>query len=279
MIYVLSVSGGKDSAAMWSWAKRTNLGGSPAMRPAVCCDTGWEADFDGAHWRVYVDDLAVAMGEPVKVVQAARQFEARTRAHNTFPGRLNRRRWCTQELKLEPFRDEVDRIREETGEPTTVVIGIRAEESANRAKMPEKEWSDFYDCEVWRPIIGWSLEQVMAEHHANGLPVNPLYKLGAERVGCWPCIKASKSEIRLVSDIDPVRIDRIRQIEEDTGNKMFCLERSRAGRKGEPREMIPKPIDENGEVGAYRSRRATPGCTPRAHRVREVGALRASGVR
>lgn len=74
------------------------------------------------------------------------------------------------------------------------------------------------------------------------IPINPLYKLGAERVGCWPCIKASKSEIRLVSELDPGRIEQIRRIEEDTGNKMFCLERSRAG--GVARLMEPKSIDE-----------------------------------
>ena len=61
MIYALSVSGGKDSAAMWSWAKRTNLG-LPGNASGDCCDTGWEADFDGARWRPYVDELAAAIG-------------------------------------------------------------------------------------------------------------------------------------------------------------------------------------------------------------------------
>jgi 3'-phosphoadenosine 5'-phosphosulfate sulfotransferase (PAPS reductase)/FAD synthetase len=240
MLYVLSVSGGKDSTAMWSWAKRTGL----TPRRAVCCDTGWEGMFPGYDWRTYIDELSVSIGEPVKVVRAKTQFKERVLKHATFPGRVNRRRWCTPELKLEPFREELDRIRDETGEDVTVVLGIRAEESAARAKMPEREWSDFYDCEVWRPIIGWTLEQVMAEHHANRLPINPLYKMGAERVGCWPCIKASKAEIRLVSDLDPGRIEEIRALEEETGNRMFCLERSRAGRKNEPRELIPKSIDE-----------------------------------
>ena len=257
MIYALSISGGKDSEALWSWAKRTNLGGSPEKRPAISCDTMWEAKFiapDGTvvDWEAHVHAIAAAIGEPVKIIRGPRGFEERTRAHNTFPGRLNVRRWCTPELKLEPFKLEVERIREETGEPVTVVVGVRAEESAERSKMPEREYSDFYDAPMWRPLIDWTLEMVMAEHHANGLPINPLYKLGAERVGCWPCIKASKNEIRMVSDLDPARIDRIRSIEQDTGNLMFCLEKSKkgaaarkkAGLEAEPREMIPKPIDE-----------------------------------
>jgi 3'-phosphoadenosine 5'-phosphosulfate sulfotransferase (PAPS reductase)/FAD synthetase len=239
MIYVLSISGGKDSAAMWAWAKRTGL----EPRRAVCCDTGWEAEISGsASWSTYVQELARAIGEPLTIVAAERPFEERVVAHNTFPGRVNRRRWCTTELKLEPFREELRRIREEADDEVTVVVGVRAEESAERARMPEREWSDFYDCEVWRPLLSWTLEQVMAEHHEGQIPINPLYRLGAERVGCWPCIKASKREIRLVSEIDPGRIDRIRRIEEATGNRMFCLERSRAG--GTPRQMLPKPIDE-----------------------------------
>jgi hypothetical protein len=33
-------------------------------------------------------------------------------------------------------------------------------------------------------------------------------------VGCWPCIFANKKEIKLIADIDPARIDRIRALEE-----------------------------------------------------------------
>ncbi len=124
----------------------------------------------------------------------------------------------------------------------TVVLGIRAEESADRAKMPEREWSDFYDCEVWRPLLAWTLEDVVREHHENNIPLNPLYKLGAERVGCWPCIKSGKREIRLVSEVDPGRIEDIRKLEEATGTTMFCLEQSTAG--GAPRKLLPTPIDE-----------------------------------
>jgi len=221
VIYVICASMGKDSTALWAWAKRTGLG----PRRIVTQDTGWEFDgtADVPGWRAYMATLVAAFGESLTVIAAPVQFEERTRQHNTFPGVLNRR-WCTQELKLAPMREYLDALREETGDDVTVVVGVRAEESAARAKMAEREWSDFYDCEVWRPLISWSLEQVIAEHHAAGVPLNPLYLAGAERVGCWPCIKASKAEIALVARLDPARIDRIRQLEADTGNLMFVIE-------------------------------------------------------
>jgi 3'-phosphoadenosine 5'-phosphosulfate sulfotransferase (PAPS reductase)/FAD synthetase len=236
VIHVLSISGGKDSAAMWAWAKRTGL----TPRVAVACDTGWEASFPGADWLTYVAQLSSAIGDPIRIVRGPRSFAERVRAHNTFPGRVNRR-WCTQELKLEPFRDELDRIREEREDDVEVYVGVRAEESHSRAKLTEREWSDFYDCYVSRPLISWTTEDVIREHHAAGIPLNPLYRLGAERVGCWPCIKAGKLELRLVADLDPARIEEIRTLERETGTTMFCLESSRA--KGAERKLLPTPID------------------------------------
>jgi len=215
VIYVLSVSGGKDSVGMWAWAKRTGI----APRIQLACDTGWE--YRG--WRTYLDDVSRRLGEPVIIVSAETPFAARVLKHNTFPGQVNRR-WCTQELKTVPFRAYLDQIRADTGEDVTVVVGVRADESAARARMQEREWSDFYDCEVWRPILAWSLEQVIAEHHAAGVPLNPLYLLGAERVGCWPCIKAGKAELDLLRRIDPERIEEIRQLEAATGTTMFTIE-------------------------------------------------------
>lgn len=232
MIYLISYSGGKDSTALWSWARRTKLW----PRHIVACDTGWE--WKG--WRAYVDLVSTTFGESVEIVGDPRGFEGITRYKRTFPGKVNTRRWCTESLKLEPFKAVVDRLRDV--DDVTVVVGVRAEESADRAKMPEREWSDFYDCQVWRPLLAWTLEDVAREHHLAGVPFNPLYHLGAERVGCWPCVKSGKREIRLVSEIDPERIDRIRAIEQDTGNTMFCLEASRAG--GAERRMLPTGIDE-----------------------------------
>jgi 3'-phosphoadenosine 5'-phosphosulfate sulfotransferase (PAPS reductase)/FAD synthetase len=237
MIYVLSISGGKDSAAMWAYMKRLEIG----PRRAVACDTGWEADFDDVNWARYLVDLSFAIGEPCRVVQAEIQFAERVLRSGTFPGMLNRR-WCTEELKLIPFKEEVDRIRDETGDDVTVVVGIRAEESDARAKMPEREWSDFYDCEMWRPLIDWSLDQVIAEHHAAKIPLNPLYLLGAERVGCWPCVKARKRELRLLGKLDPARVTKVRRLEAATGTTMFCLEAPH--RKGQERKLIPTPIDD-----------------------------------
>lgn len=41
-----------------------------------------------------------------------------------------------------------------------------------------------FDCEVWRPLLTWSYDDVIEIHQAFGIKPNPLYLKGAERVGC-----------------------------------------------------------------------------------------------
>jgi len=230
-VHVLGISGGKDSTALWCWALRTNL--SPII--PLFNDTGWEA----AQTYAYLDVLEQRLG-PLRRT-SAEGFEARARRTGTFPSRV--RKWCSPELKVAPTRAELDCIREETGRDVVMVVGVRAEESRSRSRMPEREWSDAYDCEVWRPLISWTLADVVAEHHRASVPLNPLYQLGAERVGCWPCIHARKSELRLIADIDSERIERVAAMESDIGQTMFAIEESRSGKSpGDARRVIPTPI-------------------------------------
>jgi 3'-phosphoadenosine 5'-phosphosulfate sulfotransferase (PAPS reductase)/FAD synthetase len=132
------------------------------------------------------------------------------RKKGMFPSK--QRRWCTELLKVKPLAAHLQALMD-TGADIVSAVGIRAAESEARAKMPEWEWSDLMDCEVWRPLIRWTEQDVIDIHQRHGLRPNPLYLLGAERVGCWPCIHSRKSEIRLIADSDPGRIAELRALE------------------------------------------------------------------
>lgn len=108
-------------------------------------------------------------------------------------------------------------------------VGIRAAESEARSKMVEWEWNKDFDCWVWRPLLKWSEQEVIDIHTRHDLRPNPLYLKGAERVGCWPCIFARKSEIRMLAEIDPGRVDEVRALEEE----LTVLASQRAEAKGE----------------------------------------------
>lgn len=235
MINVILFSGGKDSTALWLWARRVGI----TPRVVIFCDGGWEHPFTIQ----YVHEMERLLNEHVTHVRGPETFEQRVRRLRGFPS--SGIRWCTSELKIQPTARELERIREETGDDVQVLTGIRAEESRTRAEMPEREYFDAYDCDQWRPLLHWTLADVIAEHHRAGVPLNPLYRLGAERVGCWPCINAGKTEIRLVADLDPKRIDQIRAMEQITKNTMFSKEAPKSERiEGAKRTELPLPIDD-----------------------------------
>lgn len=234
MINVICYSGGKDSTAMLLWAIREGI--SP--RRVVFADTGWEHE----ETLRYVDYIEHLLGVSIARVRGKETFEERVRRLRGFPS--SGRRWCTDELKRQPTKRYLDELREETGDDVRVLVGVRAEESRSRAAMSEHEWDTDYDCDTWRPLLNWTLEDVVAEHHRARVLLNPLYHLGAERVGCWPCINAGKTEIELVSRIDPARINRIRDMERVTKNTMFSKEAPLHERPdGAKRTELPLPID------------------------------------
>jgi 3'-phosphoadenosine 5'-phosphosulfate sulfotransferase (PAPS reductase)/FAD synthetase len=197
---VASVSGGKDSAAMSLWLTEQGID-----HDRVFCDTGWEAQETYDHLRY----LAERLGS-IHWLRGERQMEELVEHKGMFPGRT--RRFCTEELKVKPLIAYLN-ARVDAGEDIINAVGIRAGESAARANMPEWEWAKDFDCEVWRPLIRWTEQEVIDIHTRHQLRPNPLYLAGASRVGCFPCIFARKAEVRLIADKYPDQIVRIRTLE------------------------------------------------------------------
>lgn len=169
----------------------------------VFADTGWEHPKTYEYLR---GPLTQALGA-IEEVRGPRTMVELIHHKAMFPRRL--KKFCAQELKVFPlaaFVKSLDAV-------VVNAVGIRAQESAVRAQMAPWEWQETFDCEVWRPLLTWSIDDVIEIHARRGLAPNPLYMMGASRVGCWPCINARKDEIRLVAEQDPGRIDLIRDME------------------------------------------------------------------
>lgn len=173
----------------------------------VFMDTGWEHPLTYDFVR---GPLTKALG-PITEIRGDLDFVGLVTKKGLFPSRVTR--FCTTELKVFPIQRYLERAAE--AGPVVNAVGIRRAESRARSRMHEWEWSDTFDCDMWRPLVAWSADDVLAIHQRHGLALNPLYGMGASRVGCWPCIHARKAEIALVDRIDPERIDLIERLERD----------------------------------------------------------------
>ena len=204
LVIVASVSGGKDSTALMC---ALIAAGIPFR--AVFADTGWEA----AETYEYLGTLERVLGLTIDRVGAPGGMRAKIRERAGFPARMQR--WCTRELKLDPLRAFHDRVAEECDADTVSAVGIRAEESASRARMAGWEHSPEWGGYVWRPLLHWTVADVLSIHHRHGIPIHPLYQRGHSRVGCWPCIFADKAEIRLWAEHDPASVAEVAALERE----------------------------------------------------------------
>lgn len=229
---VASISGGKDSAALSLHLRELGI-----EHDRVFLDTGWE---HASTYEYLRGPLTTAIG-PIVELRGPRLMEDLIRHKGMFPSRV--RRFCTEELKVFPMQRHLKALTDE-GHDVINAVGIRNDESAARASAQEWEWSDGFDCEVWRPLVKWTVLDVVAIHQRHGLRPNPLYLRGAERVGCWPCIHARKDEVRNIAEIDPAAIDRLRALEAEVGEKARQrYERDRAAWIANP-DPEPPPADE-----------------------------------
>jgi len=202
--FIVSVSGGKDSTALYLWSIE-HFG--PHGFEAVFADTGHEHPVTYNYLRNLPE---MAKGPPIIWVKADFSEKllkrGKTATGNPFldmmlwKGRApsSKAQFCTEHLKLHPIRNWLRKIMDDR-EPV-MLTGIRAGESERRSKMEEREWLDFYDCDTWRPLLKWTEQEVFAFLEKHGVPPNPLYTAGFVRVGCFPCIHARKSELARLPD-------------------------------------------------------------------------------
>ena len=201
-VVVASVSGGKDSAALVLALREAEISAR-----YVFADTGWEHPATYAH----LDTMRQRLGIQIDVVGVDGGMMARARTRAGFP--LKMARWCTAELKIKPIRRYVDAVIDATGNDAVNAVGVRADESESRRKLPSFAFDKDFDGLIWRPLLNWTVEDVLAIHRRHGLPMNPLYAAGYDRVGCYPCIYSSKSEIARIAEDSPQVIDRIAEAE------------------------------------------------------------------
>lgn len=224
----VSLSGGKDSTALALLSIEKE-----ADARFIFCDTGNESPKTYAYIDYLDEKLESMTGRKIIRIKAdfsreitlkrqkliaAGEFERAEACTPTgipfldlavlkgrFPSIMAR--FCTQKLKIEVIIKEFSKYLR-AGYDVRDWVGIRADESARRAKMPEMELfltDDQTGCEAWhyRPILKWTANDCFEMMKRHGVEPNPLYKEGFSRVGCFPCISCRKEELRIIAEKYP----------------------------------------------------------------------------
>ena len=103
-------------------------------------------------------------------------------------------RFCTSELKTSKIHAELKR--RFTRLPIISVIGVRREESPQRARAAIMDHKPGERIWTWRPILDWSEADVFASLDAWGIEPHPAYRqFGLSRVSCRFCIMSSLADL------------------------------------------------------------------------------------
>lgn len=222
-LVIVSVSGGKDSDAMYqelaSWVPAEQL---------VCV----HADLGTVEWPGVIEHIRETCRHPLAIVEAGKSLlDMVEHRHATRPDvppwPSARYRQCTSDLKRGPIYKWIRAEMKRRGVTLAInAMGLRAEESSARAKRPtwkhnaelSKAGRTVYD---WLPIHGWTTAQVFERIAAAGEAPHWAYAAGNERLSCMFCIMGCTGDLRNAAKHNPQLAERYIELERRTGFSMF----------------------------------------------------------
>jgi len=207
-IFVISISGGKDSKAtlIVSIPLLLEVVKSSQIK-VVFCDTGWEKDET-------IDELKTIQTKlkdldiEYKVLRNEKYPNGMIdliKHKKAFPTRMTKT--CTHQLKMIPAINYYKEL-SLNGFNVISLVGKRRDESKDRVNTPDLETYKYkgWSFDVYHPIADWIETDVYSYLDETwGIP-NSYFK-GSKRVGCDECFQADLKSISLMSE------DKIKKME------------------------------------------------------------------
>jgi len=224
---VVPISGGKDSQSCLKLALR-QFDKSEVL--GLFCDTQFEHPLTYEH----IKRIALMYDVHIETICAGSVPE-KVRKYGRFPG--GGARHCTDELKISPsikFYKEL--AKKQHG--FEVWYGMRSGESSERLKRYEGKIDTelYFPHDVMNkypkylgqmgvcfrlPVIDWSTKQIF---DFLGDELNPLYGLGFERVGCFPCLASGdvwKEKAFAHGEFGAKQLEIVKKLESEIGKSVF----------------------------------------------------------
>jgi cysteine desulfurase/selenocysteine lyase len=180
----VSFSGGKDSTAVLHLARRAGV------ENAFFIDTGLELP----------ETVEFAASQGVEIIRKGGDFFQAVEKAGP-PGKDHR--WCCKLLKLQPLKIYLAGLG-----PCVTIQGNRWYESWNRADLDETSQNPANPLQLnVSPIRNWRALEVFLYLWWREVPMNPLYEMGLERVGCYLCPAVLESEYEGLREMHPELTD------------------------------------------------------------------------
>lgn len=190
---IVLISGGKDSTATLFKVLETH---TPKEVIGLHCYTGWDSSIT-LNYIKELEDFTKVKIHYTKPAMSMLEIIKKYKPNLTI-------RKCTNLLKEIPTRNFIRQFREDI----LFFNGVRKDESSARNKRylninPDEIYEDKVfsikkqKVYVQYPIINFNEEEVFKYIKENGFYPNPLYEMGYNRVGCFPCICGSIKELKL----------------------------------------------------------------------------------
>ncbi len=186
---MVAVSGGKDSTVAAALAVKAGI------RRAYFFDTGIEFP----ETVETASKVASRLGLDMEEISAGDTFWKALRIYGP-PARDYR--WCCKVVKFAPLAKALKPL---VKDRLVTVTGQRGFESTQRAlagKLAPSATTGRHDL-LAAPIQEWTSLEVYLYIYREKLPLNPLYEMGYERVGCYLCPTSRLAEIEMARRTHP----------------------------------------------------------------------------
>jgi 3'-phosphoadenosine 5'-phosphosulfate sulfotransferase (PAPS reductase)/FAD synthetase len=223
-VIVINTSAGKDSQAMMDYIVEIAKAQGVLNRVmAVHADLG-RVEWKGT--RELAEEQCAHYGLNLTVVRREKgdlltQIEER----GMFPDSQNR--YCTSDQK----RDQISKVFTQIvkqlnlGRQVRILncMGLRAEESAMRAKKPgmvvdTRNTNAKREVTTWLPIHHWTVGEVWNRIKLSGVRHHPAYDLGMPRLSCVFCVFAPKAALMIAGKANPELLTEYVRVEKKIGH-------------------------------------------------------------